>query len=109
MTSNWPTYLFATLSKIVTDQLRSYPAKKVAIPELADVKDVLVKASVRMNNRAENCHQPTCERERRMRGGRDPGRAQALRIEIGTKGDCGKRSTAGQDSRCAVELRRTGY
>ncbi|SIT51558.1 transposase (fragment) [Paraburkholderia piptadeniae] len=48
--------------KIVTDQLRSYPAAKVKIPELAGVKHVLVKAAARVNNRAENSHQPTRER-----------------------------------------------
>lgn len=58
--------------KIVTDQLRSYPAAKAEIPELANVKHVFVKAAARLNNRAENSHQPTRERERRMRGFRDP-------------------------------------
>jgi hypothetical protein len=53
-------------SKIVTDQLRSYPAAKAEIPELANVKHVFVKASARVNNRAENSHQPTRERERRI-------------------------------------------
>jgi putative transposase len=62
--------------KIVTDQLRSYPAAKAEIPELANVKHVFVKAAVRLNNRAENSHQPTRERERRMRGFRDPKRTQ---------------------------------
>src|SRR5471032_52568 len=62
--------------KIVTDQLRSYPAAKAEIPELANVKHVFVKAAARVNNRAENSHQPTRERERRMRGFRDPGRTQ---------------------------------
>ena len=62
--------------KIVTDQLRSYPAAKAEIPELANVKHVFVKASARVNNRAENSHQPTRERERRMRGFRDPKRTQ---------------------------------
>ncbi|VWD64609.1 IS element transposase [Burkholderia lata] len=38
--------------KIVTDQLRSYPAAKAAIPELANVKHVFVKAAARINNRA---------------------------------------------------------
>src|ERR1700730_6744022 len=33
-------------------------------------------ARVRLNNRAENSHQPTRERERRMRGFRDPKRTQ---------------------------------
>src|ERR1700730_6642734 len=62
--------------KIVTDHLRSYPAAKAEIPELAHVKHVFVKASARLNNRAENSHQPTRERERRMRGFRDPKRTQ---------------------------------
>jgi putative transposase len=60
--------------KIATDQLRSYPAAKAEIPELVSVKHVSVKAAARLNNRAENSHQPTRERERRMRGFRDPKR-----------------------------------
>jgi len=45
--------------KIVTDQLRSYPAAKAEIPELANVKHVFVKAAVRLNNRAERgCSRP---------------------------------------------------
>jgi putative transposase len=40
------------------------------------VKHVFVKAAARLNNRAENSHQPTRERERRMRGFRDPERTQ---------------------------------
>jgi putative transposase len=62
--------------KIVTDQLRSYPAAKAEIPELVNVKHVFVKGAARLNNRAENSHQPTRERERRMRGFRDPKRTQ---------------------------------
>src|ERR1700692_4306347 len=54
--------------KIVTDQLRSYPTAKADIPELVSVKHVFVKEAARLNNRAENSHQPTRERERRMRG-----------------------------------------
>jgi putative transposase len=38
--------------KIVTDQLRSYPAAKAEIPELVSVKHVFVKAAARLNNRA---------------------------------------------------------
>jgi hypothetical protein len=52
--------------KIVTDQLRSYPAAKAEIVELANVKHVFVKATAWLNSRAENCHQPTRERERRI-------------------------------------------
>jgi hypothetical protein len=40
------------------------------------VKHVFVKAAARLNNRAENKQQPTRERERRMRGFRDPKRTQ---------------------------------
>ena len=69
--------------KIVTDQLRSYPAAKAEIPELAHVKHVFVKGSARVNNRAENSHQPTRERERRMRGFRDPERTQAFLSSFG--------------------------
>jgi putative transposase len=46
------------------------------IVELAYVKHVFVKAAARLNNRAENSHQPTRERDRRMRGFRDPTRTQ---------------------------------
>jgi putative transposase len=42
------------------------------------VKHVFVKAAARLNNRAENSHQPIRERERRMRGFRDPKRTQAF-------------------------------
>ncbi|SAK95182.1 IS element transposase [Caballeronia pedi] len=70
-------------SKIVTDQLRSYPAAKAQIPELANVKHVFVRASARVNSRAENSHQPTRERERRMRGFRDPERTQAFLSTFG--------------------------
>lgn len=65
--------------KIVTDQLRSYPAAKADIPELANVKHVFVEAAARLNNRAENSHQPTRERERRMRGFRDRKRTHSSR------------------------------
>src|SRR6266850_2974018 len=69
--------------KIVTDQLRSYPAAKSRIPELANVRHVYVKAAARVNNRAENSHQPTRERERRLRGFRDPKRTQAFLSNFG--------------------------
>jgi putative transposase len=69
--------------RIVTDQLRSYPAAKSRIPTLANVRHVLVKAAARVNNRAENSHQPTRERERRLRGFRDPKRTQAFLSNFG--------------------------
>jgi putative transposase len=64
--------------KIVTDQLRSYPAAKANISELAQVKHVFVKAAARANNRVENRHQPTRRRERQMCGFRDARRTQAF-------------------------------
>ena len=64
--------------KIVTDQLRSYPAARAEITELAHVNHVFVRASARLNNRAENSHQPTRERERRMRGFRVSEHTQAF-------------------------------
>jgi putative transposase len=69
--------------RFVTDQLRSYPAAKAEIPELVHVRHVFVKGSARVNNRAENSHQPTRERERRMRGFRDPDRTQAFLSSFG--------------------------
>jgi putative transposase len=69
--------------KIVTDQLRSYPAAKAEVPELAGVKHVFVKASVRVNNRPENSHLPTRRRERQMQGFRDPRRTQAFLSRFG--------------------------
>jgi putative transposase len=68
---------------IVTDQLRSYPAEKSGIPELANVKHVFGKAAARVNNRAGNSHQPTRERERRLRGFRDPKRTQLFFSSLG--------------------------
>ncbi|KVQ97602.1 transposase [Burkholderia ubonensis] len=69
--------------KIVTDQLRSYPAAKAQVPELAGVKHVFVKASARVNNRAENSHQPTRRHERQMQGFRVPQRTQAFLSRFG--------------------------
>ena len=60
------------------DQLRSYPAAKADIPELASVKHVFVKAAARVDNRADNSRQPTRERERRLRGFRNCKRTQAF-------------------------------
>ncbi|SIT48190.1 transposase (fragment) [Paraburkholderia piptadeniae] len=37
--------------RIVTDQLRSYPAAKADIPELAQVTHIFVKAAARVNDR----------------------------------------------------------
>ena len=69
--------------RIVTDQLRSYPAANAEIPELANVKHVSVKAAARLNNRAKNSHQPTRERERHMRGFRDPKPTQVFLSRFG--------------------------
>jgi putative transposase len=56
---------------IVTDQLKSYGA---AIREL--LPGVEHRQLRYLNNRAENSHQPTRQRERRMQGFKSPGHAQ---------------------------------
>ncbi|PRC90655.1 Transposase [Solimicrobium silvestre] len=56
---------------IITDKLRSYAAAKAEI--MPEVKHIQGKGA---NNRAENSHQPTRERERRMRGFKSAGHAQ---------------------------------
>ncbi|CAE6827326.1 IS6 family transposase ISDge13 [Paraburkholderia aspalathi] len=70
-------------STIVTDQLRSYPTAKAEIPELASIRHVFVKAAARVNNRAENSHQPTRRRERQMQGFRNSRRTQAFLSRFG--------------------------
>jgi putative transposase len=63
---------------IITDKLRSYGAAK---------REVLPSVEHRqhryLNNRAENSHQPTRPRERRMQGFKSPGRAQRFLAAYG--------------------------
>ena len=55
---------------IITDKLGSYAAVKAGVlPGVEHIQDK------RANNRAENSHQPTRERERRMRGFKSAGHA----------------------------------
>jgi putative transposase len=56
---------------IITDKLRSYGAAKQAI-----LPSVEHRQHRYLNNRAENSHQPTRQRERRMQGFKSPGHAQ---------------------------------
>jgi putative transposase len=56
---------------IVTDQLQSYGAAKQEI-----LPGVAHRQYRYLNNRAENSHQPTRQRERRMQGFKSPGHAQ---------------------------------
>jgi putative transposase len=56
---------------IVTDKLRSYEAAKRAV-----LPSVEHRQHRYLNNRAENFHQPTRQRERRMQGFKSPGHAQ---------------------------------
>ena len=61
---------------IVTDKLRSYAAaKRVVMPGVAHRQHRY------LNNRAENSHQPTRERERRMRRFKSAGHAQRF-VEV---------------------------
>jgi putative transposase len=56
---------------LVTDKLRSYgPAHRCLIASVEH------RQSKYLNNRAENSHQPTRQRERAMKGFRSPGAAQ---------------------------------
>jgi len=58
---------------IITDKLRSYAvAKKLILP------DVTHRQSRYLNNRAENSHQPTRVRERKMKRFQSPGQAQCF-------------------------------
>jgi putative transposase len=63
---------------IVTDQLKSYGA---AMREL--LPGVEHRQHRYLNNRAENSHQPTRQRERRMQGFKSPGHAQRFLAAYG--------------------------
>jgi putative transposase len=56
---------------IITDKLRSYGAAKQEI-----LPGVAHRQHRYLNNRAENSHQPTRQRERHMQGFKSPGHAQ---------------------------------
>jgi putative transposase len=56
---------------IVTDKLKSYGAATLEI-----LPGVEPRQHQYLNNRAENSHQPTRQRERRMQGLKSPGQAQ---------------------------------
>jgi len=63
---------------LITDTLASYgAAKREALPSVAH------RQHRRVNNRAENAHQPTRERERRMRRCKSPGHAQRFLAAYG--------------------------
>lgn len=55
---------------IVTDKLKSYGAHREVMPSVEH------RSHKSLNNRAENSHQPTRQRERAMKGFRSPGGAQ---------------------------------
>lgn len=63
---------------IVTDKLKSYEAAKKQV-----MKNVEHRAHKGLNNRAENSHQPTRTRERRMRRFKSPGQAQRFLSAFG--------------------------
>jgi putative transposase len=63
---------------IITDQLRSYgAAKREMLPGVEHRQHRY------LNNRAENSHQPTRQRERRMQGFKSPGHAQRFLAAYG--------------------------
>ena len=61
---------------IVTDRLASYGAALQRLPELSGVEHLRVHSAARRNNRAEQSHQPTRLRERRMQGFKSVNSAQ---------------------------------
>jgi len=63
---------------VITDTLASYGAAKRAV-----LPGVEHRQHKRLNNRAENAHQPTRERERRMRRCKRPGHAQRFLAAYG--------------------------
>lgn len=72
--------------KTVTNQLRSYPAEKTEVPELAGVKHVFVKClgpGKQPRGEQPSTHQPTCRRERPMQEFRDPRRTLAFLSHFG--------------------------
>ena len=62
--------------RIVTDKLASYAVAKQRMPALGPAKHLHVRAAARLNNRAEQSHQPTRVRERRMQRFKSPAQAQ---------------------------------
>jgi putative transposase len=74
-----PDFFWVTRHKprvIITDKLRSYgAAERVVMPGAAHRRHPY------LNNRAENSHQPTRERERRMRRFKSPRHAQRF-VEV---------------------------
>ncbi len=63
---------------VITDKLASYgAAKREALPSVEH------RQHKRLNNRAENSHQPTRERERRMRRFKSPGHTQRFLAAYG--------------------------
>jgi putative transposase len=63
---------------VITDKLASYAAAKREI-----LPSIEHRQHKRLNNRAENSHQPTRERERRMRRFKSPGHAQRFLAAYG--------------------------
>jgi putative transposase len=63
---------------IITDKLKSYGAAKREL-----VPSVEHRQHRYLNNRAENSHQPTRQRERRMQGFKSPGQAQRFLAAYG--------------------------
>jgi putative transposase len=63
---------------IITDKLKSYDAAKRDIPPGVEHRQPRY-----LNNRAENSHQPTRQRERRMQGFKSPGHAQRFLAAYG--------------------------
>src|ERR1700680_4659338 len=92
---------------IITDKLGSYAAAKTKVlPNVLHIHDT------RANNRAENSHQPTRERERRMRGFKSAGHAQRFLATFGVIASFfrpGRHLLAAQDYREVMRRRFTQW
>ena len=92
---------------IITDKLGSCAAAKAEVlPAVRHIQDK------RANNRAENSHQPTRERERRMRGFKSAGHAQRFLATFGVIASFfrpGRHLLAAQDYREVMRRRFTQW
>ncbi len=84
---------------LITDKLASYGAAKRAV-----LPSVEHRQHKRLNNRAEHAHQPTRERERRMRRFKNPGHAQRF---LAAYGPIARHFRPGRHRLAATDYRQT--
>jgi putative transposase len=91
--------------RVVTDGLRSYGAAIRETPELSSTLHVTVSAAERQNNRIEQSHRPTRDRERQQRGFRSLERTQGFLFAHAQLGNLLRHTRA----RTAAFLRRRNW